>query len=246
MLNIILIGLAISVANALQVITWFGSVVIALPFVSMILGIKNAIIVLTIISYLLSIYILATNYVYINHKKFWMMLLSMFPFFLLGMYVFRTIDSWIFKQIIAVFIIFVSLYNIFIQQKKNIPQSGKIMTKNISLIPYLALIGGGFFQGAISSWWPLAVIYLADSIKDKKTFRTTLSLLWFVLNTFLIVSYFYYGIEKNIIYTSISQLPFLILGIIVWEKVYKQIKGATFSLFVYILLVIIWIIMIIV
>ncbi len=251
LLHIFLIGLAISIANALQVITGFWSVVIALPFVSIVLGIKNAIIVVTILSYLLSTYILITNYKYIRIKTALIMLSFMLPSLFIGIYIFRTIDSVLFKKCIAIFIIIVSVYNLYTLLKKSLSKKKSDNKNPLSLaknprteiFSYISLLLSGFFQGAISSGGPLAVFYATHHIKDKRVFRTTLCLLWFTLNTLLIISYFYYGIETSLLYTSIIEIPFLILGIIIWEKIYKTIPHQRFPLIVYWLLIIVGICM---
>ncbi len=243
MLNTLLIGLSIAFANSLQVITGFGSVIIALPFVSAILGIKDAIIVVTLIAYTLSIYILITNYKYINLKQSLTMIGFMLPTLFIGIYIFRNIDSNLFKTLVAIFIIIVSLFNIyktFKSKKEN--QNQSLISK---LFSYFSLIIGGIVQGAISSGGPLVVLYATKNIHDKKEFRASLSLLWVTLNTVLISSYFYYGLETKIIFTSLYQIPFLIAGIIIGEKIHNKLDSKTFSIFVYVLLIIISILFIV-
>lgn len=238
MLVIFLSGIAIGLANALQVITGFGNVVIALPFVAALLGLKKAVMVVTLIAYMLAIYLVITNYKHINIKKVLPILICMVPTLFIGIYVFRNIDPNLFKKLLAIFLIIVSSYNLYkilVQNKERVKDTLSLKDKIVS---YTALLIGGIFQGAISSGGPLVVIYATKAIKDKKEFRASLCLVWFVLNTIIVSSYFYYGIESSTLYFSLSQIPFLIAGIYFGEKVHNRIDSRTFSIIVFALLIV--------
>lgn len=240
MLNLILSGFVVLITHALEAITGFGCTVIAVPFVTALLGMKQGIMIVTILAWLLALYIVVTNFKYVQFKKTLLILALMIPTLPVGMYIFRYVDPILFKKGLAIFIIFVSILNLYKLLNKNSKEEEKDnkLSKRDKLTSVIALLAGGVVHGAISSGGPLVVIYATKALKDKKEFRATLCSVWLTLNTIIIGSYFFNnpGFTFTTFTNTLSQLPFLLCGIIVGEIVHNKVNARTFSIIVFSLL----------
>ncbi len=239
MLNLILSGFVVLITHALEAITGFGCTVIAVPFVTALLGLKQGIMIVTILAWLLALYIIVTNFKHIKFKNTLLILSLMIPTLPIGMYLFRYVDPVLFKKGLAIFIVFVSILNLYKLLKKNSEEDKNApMSKKDKIVSVLALLAGGVVHGAISSGGPLVVIYATKALKDKKEFRATLCSVWFTLNTIIIASYFFNnsGFTVTTFTNTLTQLPFLLAGIVVGEVVHNKVNAKTFSIIVFSLL----------
>lgn len=238
MLTLFLSGLVLFVTHALQAITGFGAAVIAVPFVTLLLGLKQGIMVVTIIAWMLALYTVLTNLKYVRIKHTLTILALMIPTLPLGMYVFRYVDPSIFKKGLAIFIIFVSALNLYKIFTKKGEKESSTLSKKDKIFSYLALLVGGVVHGAISSSGPLVVIYATKTLEDKKEFRATLSTIWLALNSIIIISYFFKdsGFTFTTFTNTLTQIPFLLAGIIVGEIIHNKVDSKTFSFMVFSLL----------
>lgn len=241
MLNLILSGFVVLITHALEAITGFGCTVIAVPFVTALLGMKQGIMIVTILAWILAGYIIITNRKHVQIKKTFFILACMIPTLPVGMYVFRYVDPVLFKKGLAIFIIFVSILNLYkILKTKQEDNKNTELSKKDKITSVLALLAGGVVHGAISSGGPLVVIYATKALKDKKEFRATLCSVWFTLNTIIIGSYFINnpGFTSVTATSTLIQIPFLIAGIIVGEIVHNKVNAKTFSIIVFSLLLV--------
>jgi len=239
MLNLILSGFVVLITHALEAITGFGCTVIAVPFVTALLGMKQGIMIVTILAWLLAGYIVVTNLKYVKIKKTLFILACMIPTLPIGMYIFRYVDPVLFKKGLAIFIVFVSILNLVKTIKQKDSDDTNIeLSKKDKITSILALLAGGVVHGAISSGGPLVVIYATKALKDKKEFRATLCSVWLTLNTLIIISYFFNnpGFTTQTLTSTFIQIPFLIAGIIVGEIVHNKVNARTFTIIVFSLL----------
>jgi len=102
----------------------------------------------------------------------------------------------------------------------------------------LFLLGGGIMQGLYASGGPFVVYYASREIPNKRQFRTTLALLWLVLNIALVASLAATGkITRFTLGYSTYLLPSVALGMFVGMKVHDRVSESTFRRIVYLLLV---------
>lgn len=193
MTTLVLSGLVVFVTHALEAVTGFGCSVLAMPFVSALLGgVKTAVKVITILAWLLALYIVIRNFSKIDWKQYSIITGMMLLGLPVGMYLFRSQQSDTLNLILAVFIIIVSVTQLYRQAKRtgnNLPPTG------YKALPYyLLLFLGGIVHGVFSSGGgPLVVLYATRALPDKGKFRATLCLLWTTLNTIIIAGYIIEG-----------------------------------------------------
>lgn len=101
-------------------------------------------------------------------------------------------------------------------------------------LPKAAEIGlgvlGGAIHGAFAMGGPVAVYVVGRAIEDKGTFRSTLSLLWLVLNSVLLGSYALDGrFDSSAIERSVALIPALGLGMVIGEVVHRRVPATQFQ-----------------
>ena len=233
LISLLLSGVVVFLSHALEAVTGFGSAVLAMPFITALLGIRQGVIVVTILAWSLALYISISKRQHINFRQFGIIAGFMFLGLPMGMFLFRNFDVFILRRILAIFIIVVSVRQLFLRlifKKINIEAP-----KGIKIFPYyLLLICGGIIHGIFSTGGPLVVLYASRTIPDKSQFRATLSLLWAVLNTVIISIYIIEGsINREIAGNVGILLPFIVIGIIIGEKLHHKLDERFFSIIVF-------------
>ncbi len=99
------------------------------------------------------------------------------------------------------------------------------------------LAAGGIMQGLYASGGPFIVYFASREIPDKRQFRTTLALLWLILNTALFFSLIFSGkIGAESLRNSAFLLPAVLAGMFTGMRVHERVSEATFRIIVYALL----------
>jgi uncharacterized membrane protein YfcA len=238
LIPILLSGLIVFLTHALEAVTGFGCAVLAMPFVTALLGVRQGIIIITILSWFLALYMVISKRKQLNFRQFVVICGCMAIGLPVGMYLFRAFDMIFLKKILGIFIIVTSAWQLFLRLRyKN---SKKMTSQDIKRLPYYGLlIIGGIVHGMFSTGGPLVVIYASRTLPDKGQFRATLCLLWAVLNTVIIGAYLLEGsITLPIAGTTGLLIPFVLFGIIAGEKIHHKVNEQIFSVIVFSMLLI--------
>jgi len=99
------------------------------------------------------------------------------------------------------------------------------------------LLLGGLMHGLYASGGPMAVYFTSREPVDKRQFRSTLTLLWLLLNGVLMGGYVYRGLvtAETARMSAILFVP-LVAGIAAGEWFHGRVKEQTFRRLVYVLL----------
>jgi uncharacterized membrane protein YfcA len=232
MMPILLSGLVVFITHTLEAVTGFGCSVLAMPFVTALLGIRMGVMVITVLAWILAFYFAVVKFRDIDWKQYGIITAFMLLGLPIGMYLFRRVDSSDLKMVLAIFILAVSAYQL-VQLGRNIRTKAPLKAK-AALPYYLLLIAGGIIHGIFSSGGPLVVLYASRQLQDKGKFRATLCLLWTTLNTIIIATYFIEGsFTTPIAKTTALLVPFILVGIVAGEKIHNKVNERTFSLIVF-------------
>jgi hypothetical protein len=92
------------------------------------------------------------------------------------------------------------------------------------------LAAGGVIHGAFATGGPMVVFVLGRTLaSDKATFRATLSLLWLVLNTILLVSFVAEGrLSRDTLPLTGSFVVALLLGFGLGEVLFRRVSAVRF------------------
>ena len=228
MSSYLLLGLVVLLTHFLEGITGFGCTVLALPFVIILVGTKQAVPVLLFVALVLAAIIVAIDRKHIVWKEFFKILLFVglgLPF---GMFTFGYFDEQVLRWILGAFMVAVAVRGL-------LPL---VMTLNESRLPKwalnLLLVAGGFIHGVFSSGGPLVVIYARQALPDKTRFRATISMLWLTLNSVMLAQSVISGRMAAEIWQLIAVcLPFLLVGAIGGNWAHRHIEDRYFSQIVY-------------
>ena len=102
---------------------------------------------------------------------------------------------------------------------------------------YLLLGLAGMVHGIFVSGGPLLIGYLTKRIQDKVSFRATISTVWVVLNTIILLDDIRSGLwNPELVKIQAASIPFLLAGMAVGSRLYAKMSQRLFMLITYVLL----------
>ena len=102
---------------------------------------------------------------------------------------------------------------------------------------YLLLGLAGIVHGIFVSGGPLLIGYLTKRIQDKVSFRATISTVWVVLNTIILLDDIRSGLwNPELVKIQVASIPFLLVGMAVGSRLYAKMSQRLFMLITYVLL----------
>jgi uncharacterized protein len=227
-----LVPLIVLITHFQEGITGFGCTVLALPFVTLLVGLNVAVPVLVIQGWLIAVLILLESRRDIVWSEFFHILVLAgcgLPF---GMWLAMSLAEAGLTWVLAVFMVIVGGAG-FVRQYTPGGQS-PVMTRRTRILASLFLPLGGLIHGAFGTGGPLVVIYAARALTDKKVFRVTLCMLWAVLNTILIVQWLTADrLTPHIWRMTALCVPFTLLGFVLGNHVHYRINESTFRRVIY-------------
>ena len=228
-MKMILYFITILLTNMIQGITGFAGTVLAMPFCILLLGIDFAKPILNILTLIACTLIVIRSYKHIVWKEFFKMTGFMLIGVFIGEYLYTLFPVDILLIIYAIFIIFIALKGLFV--KKTFELNEGIL---IAIILLAGIIHGMFISGG-----PLLIIYAVKKMKDKESFRATLSPVWIVLNLYILVKQLSLGmITAPMLNLVLIGIPALIIGVMIGGQMAKKMSQQTFMRLSYILLLI--------
>ena len=177
--------LVVFLTNIIQCITGFAGTVLAMPFSIMLVGFDVAKPILNVLGIVASIGVIASNVKSVNKyelcKILSLSLIGMLAGLMIVHYV--NLSAGILYKVLGTVIIAFTIMGCSQTFSKYPPKNDKP-----SVLMHLVLIAGGLVHGMFVCGGPLLVVYAARTLKDKEEFRTTLSAIWLVLNSIIMVS----------------------------------------------------------
>lgn len=233
----IIFFIIVAIAKAVEAIAGFGSTIIAVTLGTHIYSIDFLVPVLVPPSIVLSAYIVARHRKELNIGVLFKRIL---PFAIIGLaigvLIFNIVQGRALKIAYGVFVIVFSVFELY-----RLKVGADLKTpKEMSLLESsIWLISGGIMQGIYASGGPMIVYFAGRTLKDKGSFRCTLSALWLILNIILCISHLVSGkANAHTLAYSAALIPAVIIGIIIGEFLHKRIPERPFRYFVYILLIV--------
>jgi len=197
-------------------ITGFGSGLIAIPLMALMLPVSAAVPMIGILDYLSAL----AHGIKLRSDIRWKQIIVLFPFSLSGVmsaiYLFNTLDPLLLKKILGGFVIIYALY-LLLTIKPHIHKS------NLWAVP------GGFFGGLVGTLFgtggPFYVIYLQLLGFTKVTFRATIAVIFLLDGSARIVAYTISGFyTADVILLIAASLPVMILGMYIGGHIHSNIS----------------------
>ena len=222
-------------AQTIEGFAGFGSTAMALPFLAIAIGTSGAVALLSLNSLLSGGIIFLANLKHVNRKEYLKITLCVLPFIPLGILLYAALARYeaALKLILGVTIIFAGARGAWYSfvKKQEPPALGKYAS-------YAALFAGALVQGMFSAGGPLIVLYANEQLRDKGSFRASLSALWFTVNVVGLVLRLclldMYTTETFI--SFVTCLPVLAAGIFLGMFLHKRVGNEAFRRFVYLIM----------
>lgn len=233
LIRIIAVGLVVFTTFTLEGISGFGSTVLALPFIIMLLGIGQAVPLLSALGWLLAIFIIIRSRHQIDLKEYRFIALNVALGVPAGLFLSSKLPE---KPLIALLVGVMFLVGIrgLAAQFRPLPTAG-IKPARHSWPMRLVLFCGGIIHGAFSSGGPVIIIYASKALPDKSLFRVTLSMLWLTVNSIMLTVW---TIRGNVWSAEIGKsllcaLPFVSAGIVFGDYLHHKVNQRVFRILVY-------------
>ena len=238
--TILLLGLVQFLAQGLEVIAGFGSSAIGIPIMTMISDLSTAKAVAVAHTWLLALYVIIVSGRDIAWRELGFITLYVAFGFPVGMVFFKHMNPTFMMVILALFMVIAGWHGFYTTRRNHNHVQASTEQVNRSHLMRFILFLGGIIHGAFGSGGPLIVIYVSQALKRKAIFRASLCMLWFGLNSLLLIQFTLDGVwmQNNCftLYATIATLPFLVLGIIVGGYLYHRVSEYAFRLIVFALL----------
>lgn len=221
-------------SNIVQGITGFAGTILAMPPSIMLVGYGTAKPILNVLGIFSGVYVVMTHGKHINWKELKKILVVMAIGIIAGI----AIKKWfvggeaILYKGLGIFVIILSLQGIYKLSKKENKIKVHSKVREIGILLTSGTVHGMFVCGG-----PLLIGYLSEKIKEKVSFRATISFTWIVLNTIIMLDDVRVGLwNSNTMILCLITIPFLIAGMYVGAKLYTKMSQEVFMKITYILL----------
>lgn len=224
-LTIALLGAVVVFAQTVETVTGFGGTVLSLSLGAHLLTIERLVVSLVLVNVVQNTWLVARGFRYLRLRLLLTRILPMCGIGLAaGTLLFHKLGASGLKPVLGGFVVVIAvleLTRLFRSSRQPAPLS--------TVAAAALLVGGGIFHGLFASGGPLVVYFASREMPEKHAFRATLSLLWLILNSILIVSYGVGGrLDRSAFMLSAAILPALVLGIALGELVHRKVDELKF------------------
>lgn len=231
MLVFILAAVVIFLAHLVVGVTGFGTAVLGLPLLAMLLGLDVGKQLLLVLSNLLYIYIIIRWRRHIDWRQLVIIALLASIGMPLGIWLYDVLPARAALMALGVFVAVVALRNLLgILPERRAPR----------WLAKLLLIAGGVVHGALTAGGPLLVVYADQSLRHKTTFRATLCFVWLALSSILIFDWTW---QHQWLWPSFKYallgFPFMLAGLAVGEALHFRVSEKMFRRCVNVILLVI-------
>lgn len=242
MIQYILICAIIFFSIIIEAMTGFGSTVIAVPFLSMIISLKSSVAIMRVFSMLLGMVVVSMNFKHINFKVLAKVIVLVSIGMPLGIYAIEVFDEQFLKLCFGVFVTgyaLISIFKIYSKSKKSeqelaMLEQKQLNKKNNPLFVPSVLFIGGIFQGAFATGGPFIVLYTSRQLKTKSEFRATMCCVWIILNSFVLIENLIAGgtyTFEVLNYMGVSAI-FVVLGFAIGYQLHKKLSMEKFNILI--------------
>jgi uncharacterized membrane protein YfcA len=232
-----LIGFIILATHCLEGITGFGSAVVALPFIGLLIGIQPAVPILLLQTWALALIVAIESWRRVAWREYARILVMMAIGLPVGVWLIKVMPDMQLAWLLAAFMIIAGGHGLFEIAAKGLPreQLPPLLHRALSGLLVLA----GVIHGAFGTGGPLLVVYANKAIPDKSLFRVTLCLIWLTLNTILIVQKLVMQeIAPHILWMGLGCLPFTLAGLGLGNLIHYRVNELRFRSIVYTALIV--------
>lgn len=216
-------------ANIVEGITGFAGTMLAMPASMMLIGAKEAKIILNMVAIIVSSTITLKTFREINKKELIKITILMMAGMAVGLYLFSVLPIKLLSVLYGVLIIVVAVRGL--TAKRQAELSNGILN--------LIVVAAGVIHGLFLSGGALLVVYVTAVLKKKGTIRATLAPVWLVLNCTILIQDIGCGriTPRILLLTGLCIVP-VAIALLLGNYLHSRIKQEKFVKLTYILLVV--------
>lgn len=235
--------LIIFLTNIIQGITGFAGTILAMPPSLMLVGYNTAKPILNVLGLLSGIYVLMTNGKQVDKKELKKVVLVMAAGMAAGFglkALFAGKEEILYKCL-GIFVMGLAVSGLrasFQTGKKSKQEEARAQAAGSGGVKgYALLISSGIVHGMFVCGGPLLIGYLSKAVKDKVSFRATISTVWIILNSVILIDDIRAGLwTPGLVQAQLIAVPFMIAGMALGTRLYQRMSQELFMKITYILL----------
>jgi len=208
----------------------FGDAVVAMPLLSMVVGIHIATPLVALMSLTIATILLIQNWHLIHFKNAKWLIFYTFIGIPIGLFMLKGLFDNVMKLILASMIILFSVYQL------ARPKLFRLV--NDKWISFFG-ISAGILGGAYNTEGPIIVIYSALRQWEPIQFRATLQSYFFPVALMVALAHGLGGLwTQSVLFYYVLSLPLVFLAIFLGDKLHRKIPAGQFDKYIYICLII--------
>ncbi len=223
--------LILFITHILQALAGFGGTMLAMPPSILLVGADTAKAVLNMAAWALSLMIVGKEYRHINRKELIRVSAGMMIGMWIGMRIYEQFPLDVLLKVYGALILVIAVKNLFFQAEED-----RQLPKPVLL---MILLAAGIIHGMFVSGGALLVVYMSSIIREKGEFRATVSAVWVVLDTVLMVTQIRSGLftGENVRLMLWAMIP-LAVSVLLGGWLHQRINQKLFSKLTYVLLIV--------
>lgn len=219
--TILTIILIIFLAHVIQTITGFAGSMLAIPFLTLLISLDDAKVLITAIGLIWSFWILYTDHQFIDWRFLKFMIVLMIVGMLIGNWLANLVPNVLLMLLMGIIIIVSAVRNLL--NKNSASSSNLIRDVGFGF-------GAGVMQGMVLMGGPLLVVLTNAHFNDRRYYRATLAALWLVINIILLIIFgFDSMLTQNNFFMVLSSVIPLFLAIMVGNRINKKLNNLRFN-----------------
>jgi uncharacterized membrane protein YfcA len=226
-----LVGLLIFFSHVIAGVAGFGNQIITLPLLAMLVGLEAGKCSLVVLGTVMYVILTVRWHQRINYRELAIIAVLAGVGVVIGMVLFERFEHHERAMRVALGV-FVLVFGV----------QGLIAPTLMRLVPTPVARGlvlvGGIVHGVFTTGGPLMVIYSQRAMPHKSEFRTTLGVIWLILNVVLMGGW---SVSRSwspaTVPLCLVGLPFVFAGLTIGEYLHHKLDGPAFQAFVNVLLV---------
>lgn len=224
-----LTALVIFISAALQAAFGFGSALLAIPLLILLLGIKSAVPLVALVGISINLVILIRGWRQLEFREALILVLSSLAGIPVGLYLLINLPEDVVKTVLGLILIAFGIFNL---AGFRLP----LATGSWLAVP-LGFIAG-ILGGAYTTNGPPVVIYGLLKGWEKERFRTTLQGYFLVTGIVIALGHGLAGLWSGQVLTGLGvSLPAVVLGVIAGERITSRISSEEFTRALYIMVI---------
>lgn len=239
-MNDIAFYIVIFLTNIIQGITGFAGTILAMPPGLMLVGYDVAKPILNLLGIVAGAYVFCTQRKYVNWRELKKVVFIMMIGIFLGFFLKQLLigyDKVLYKAL-GIFVISLAIHGYWKSISKTDKMKKEESTGKKEEIKSLALlISSGIVHGMFVSGGPLLIGYLSRVMKEKIRFRATISTVWIILNSIILIQDISMGMwTQKLVKIQLISIPFMIAGMAIGSVLVKRMSQEVFMKLTYLLL----------